>query len=126
MNIRGTLSLAVMMIALASGHALGQGMDWDKLPEPKHLAQVLDPSFLGKTGKASAGSKYVQVGAFRHPAKAEAQFKRISSAGLRVVLGREGSFHLVLMPETTRNTAGTLMAWAKRSGYPDAYVRLIK
>ncbi len=127
--IRRSLLVAAMVLTLASPSAQAQGMEWDKLPEPKHLSQVLDAdTFLGKNAAnpARAGSRYVQVGAYQRRESATAQAGRIKAAGLIAVHGREGALHLVLMPETARNRADTLAAWARRSGYPDAFIRVVR
>lgn len=101
-------------------------MDWDQLPDPTHLSRVLDTdTFLG-TKAALSGARYVQVGAYRSRAEAQAQMDRITATGLRAVAGQQGGLVLVLMPESERNTASTLAGWAKRSGYPDAYIREIR
>lgn len=127
--IRRSLLVAAMVLTLASPSAQAQGMEWDKLPEPKHLSKVLDAdTFLGKNAAnpARAGSRYVQVGAYQRRESATAQAGRIKAAGLIAVHGREGALHLVLMPETARNRADTLAAWARRSGYPDAFIRVVR
>lgn len=127
--IRRSLLVAAIIHTLASPSAQAQGMEWDKLPEPKHLSKVLDAdTFLGKNAAnpARAGSRYVQVGAYQGRESATAQAERIKAAGLIAVLGREGALHLVLMPETARNRADTLAAWARRSGYPDAFIRMVR
>lgn len=126
---RRSLLIAAMVLTLASPSAQAQGMEWDKLPEPKHLSRVLDAdTFLGKNAAdpARAGSLYVQVGAYKRRKSATAQAERIKSAGLIAVLGREGALHLVLMPETARNQVDTLVEWARRSGYPDAFIRAVR
>lgn len=127
--IRHSLLIASVMLTMVPISAQSLGMEWDKLPEPKHLSRVLDSdAFLGKrdTRAARAGSRYVQVVAFQSRESAITQVKRIKAAGLVAVLGREGGLHLVLMPETKRNAAETLAAWAHRSGYRDAYIRVIR
>lgn len=127
--IRHSLFAASVMLSMASMSAQAQGMDWDELPEPKHLSRVLDAdTFLGNNGAgtARAAARYVQVGAFKSREVAGSQVERIKAAGLIAVMGREGDLHLVLMPESTRNAAETLAAWARRSGYRDAYIRVIK
>lgn len=123
--MRSKLILAVATVAaLGAAPAVAQDMEWDTLPEPRHLSRVLDVKvFLGQGG---AGARYVQVGAYRRQAGAEAQIERIKEAGLEARLGRQGSWHLVLMPETERNTADVLAGWARRSGYPDAFIRVIR
>lgn len=127
--MRSTLILAVATVAaLGAAPAVAQDMEWDTLPEPRHLSRVLDVHvFLGQAGQqASAGARYVQVGAFRRQESAEGQIERIRSVGLEARLGRQGSWHLVLMPETERNTAEVIAGWARRSGYPDAFIRVIR
>lgn len=127
--IRHSLLAASVLLTLAPAVAQAQGMEWDKLPEPKHLSRVLDAgSFLGNNtaSPARAGARYAQVGAFQRRENANTHVERIKAAGLIAVHGREGALHLVLMPETARNKAETLAAWARRSGYPDAYVRVAR
>lgn len=125
MILARSLLAASVMLSMAPICAYAQGMEWDQLPEPKHLSRVLDAdAFLG--GAARAGARYVQVGAFQRRESARAQVERIKAAGLIATLGREAGLHLVLMPETKRNAAGSLAAWARRSGYPDAYIRAIR
>ncbi|WP_273794880.1 SPOR domain-containing protein [Brucella intermedia] len=127
--IRGFLLTVSVVFTMSPVCARSQGMDWDKLPEPKHLSRVLDAdAFLGKNNArtAKAGSRYVQVGAFHRHERASTQAKQVKAAGLVAIIGREAGRYLVLMPETKRNTADTLAAWARRSGYPDAYIRVIR
>lgn len=124
--MRSWINRAVLAVALAgaASDALAQDMEWDRLPEPKHLAKVLDPTFL--RGGAGSAPLYVQVGAFQDRQRAAAQAERIKAAGLVAVMGREGRLNLVLMPETANNKTTTLRGWARRSGYPDAYIRTIR
>lgn len=112
---------------VASGASVAaQGMDWNSLPEPHHLREVLDVNtFLGGAA-APSGQRYVQVGAFRLRENAASVAERVNATGLDAQLGRQGSWFLVLMPETDRNTAEVLAGWARRSGFPDAYIREIR
>lgn len=116
--------VAIVLAGVASD-ALAQDMEWDRLPEPKHLAKVLDPVTFLRSG-ASDARLYVQVGAFQDRPRAAVQVARIKAAGLTAVLGREGQAILVLMPETANNKATILHGWARRSGYPDAYIRSLR
>jgi len=126
--VRSKLILAVAtLVALGGVPAVAQDMEWDSLPEPRHLSRVLDVNvFLGQGGPVATGARYVQVGAFRRQENAEGQIERIRAVGLEARLGRQGSWYLVLMPETERNTAEVLAGWARRSGYPDAFIRVIR
>lgn len=120
-----TRTLPILVATLLSIPALahGQAIDWNELPEPKHLEKVLDTDTFLRRG---AGSRYVQIGAFKNRTDAVREAERISEAGLRTSLARQGSWHLVLMPETERNRAEVLAGWARRSGYSDAYIRRIR
>lgn len=126
--MKSKFMLAVATVAVfGATAAMAQNMEWDTLPEPRHLSRVLDVNvFLGQTGAERAGARYVQAGAFRRQDNAEGQIERIKAVGLDARLGRQGSWYLVLMPETERNTAEVLAGWARRSGYPDAFIRVIR
>lgn len=111
--------VTVLVLAAAPSTALELG---DELPEPTHLAKVLDTD----TFLAEGAQRYVQVAAYRTRADAVRQVNQITEAGLKGVLGRAGGWHLVLMPETKLNSAETLVAWARRSGYRDAFILSIR
>lgn len=119
------LILAVTtVVVLGTTPAVAQDMEWDTLPEPRQLSRVLDVHVF--LGQASTGARYVQVGAFRRQENAKGQIERIRSVGLEARLGRQGSWHLVLLPETERNTAEVLAGWARWSGYPDAFILTVR
>lgn len=117
--LRSLAMVAVLALLAAPVAALDLG---EELPKPNHLAKVLDTdTFLGE-----GASRYVQVAAYRTRADALRHVGEITEAGLKGVLARAGGWHLVLMPETKLNTAETLKAWARRSGYRDAFIFTIR
>lgn len=120
-----TFRLVAIVIGAAPLVSQAQSIDWNQLPEPKHLERVLDTrTFLNRSSEAQAVTgRFVQVGAFKRRDTAFQQAERIRSAGLVANLARQGSWYLVMMPETERNRAEVLAGWAKRSGYKDAFIR---
>lgn len=144
---RKTFAAAALIFIAISGPVVAQNMadmDWDSLPEPHHLTRVLDvDQFLGQRPSAPAPSapsassvaerseavasgRYVQIGAFRRSENAQRQVDRIKEAGLVGQLWRQGSWYIAVMPQTERNSAETLRNWARRSGYTDAFIRVIR
>ncbi|WP_299593214.1 hypothetical protein [uncultured Tateyamaria sp.] len=118
------LMMTAALVAVLGCPAAALGLDMDTLPDPTHLQKVLDvDEFLGQQG---VGVRYVQVAAFRQRQSGYDQIERINEVGLKAQLGRLGSWYLVLMPETQRNSAEVLRRWARRSGYPDAFIRKIR
>lgn len=120
MFMRGSLAMVALLVLVAApATALDLG---DELPKPNHLAKVLDTdTFLGE-----GASRYVQVAAYRSRAAALSHVDEITEVGLKGVLARAGGWHLVLMPETKQNRAETLAAWARRSGYRDAFILSVR
>jgi hypothetical protein len=116
---RSSAIVGVLTLLAAPAAALDLG---GELPRPKHLAKVLDTgTFLGE-----GASRYVQIAAYRTHAYALRHVEEITEAGLKGVLARAGEWNLVLMPETSLNTAETLKAWARRSGHHDAFIIQIR
>lgn len=124
-----TMKVAALVIAFGGIPVAGgaQGLDWDQLPAPKHLQRVLDTdTFLrGGAGQRLRG-RAVQVGAFRRSENAEAVAARIRAVRLKAVMAREGGWFIILMPETETNSAEALAGWARRSGFSDAFVRVVR
>lgn len=121
MFMRGSLALVALLV-LAAAPAVALEIDTGQLPKPNHLAKVLDPD----TFLSSVAPRYVQVAAYRSRADAVRHVTEITSARLKAVRVRAGNVHLVLMPETDLNSAETLAAWARRSGYRDAFILQIR
>ncbi|MCB2135726.1 MAG: SPOR domain-containing protein [Rhodobacteraceae bacterium] len=99
-----------------------------RLDPAKAAQQTRQPSKPAKVSAGSAAQAYVQVGVFGEPANAERAISLLKAQGFRVATAqsRQGQRPLRMVlagPFADPADLSDALAFARRSGYPDAFIR---